>query len=464
VAGRAHRDGDGLAVHADLERLLDGQLVPLRQPARKPQDVGPGRGVRREGVHYDRTIEATALDRDDPLARFRDEFVHEEGGPIYVDGNSLGRLPARTRRAIADTVEQWSTALVRGWHEWIELPEQVGDLLAEHVLGARSGEVIVTDSVTVNLYKLAGAALSARDGKTVVVTDVDNFPTDRYVLEGLAPELRLVAGDPIGGPTAADVEAACAPGDVALVTLSHVAYRSGALADLPAITEAAHAAGALVLWDLSHSAGAVPVGLEEHGVDLAVGCTYKYLNAGPGAPAFLYVRSALQEELRTPIQGWFGQRDQFAMERPYEPAEGVVRFLAGSPQVLGLVAVRAGAELVAEAGIEAIAAKGRALTAYGVELHDAHLAPLGFELGTPRDPARRGAHVSFRHPEAWRLCRALIERAGVVPDFRDPDTIRFGFPPLYTSFADVREAVERLQAVVERAEHLLVDAARTRVT
>jgi kynureninase len=409
-------------------------------------------------------MSAEALDHADPLARFRDEFVFEEGGPIYLDGNSLGRLPRRTREALGELVEQWSAALVRGWQEWIELPVDVGDLLAEAVLGARPGEVIVTDSVTVNLYKLAGAALSARPGRTVVVSDVDNFPTDRYVLAGLAPELRLFEADPVEGPTVADVEAACAGGDVALVALSHVAYRSGARADLPAITKAAHAAGALVLWDLSHSAGAVPVDLEEHGVDLAIGCTYKYLNAGPGAPAFLYVRSELQEELRTPIQGWFGQRDQFAMERPYEPAEGVARFLAGSPQVFGLVAVRAGAELVAEAGIDAIAAKGGALTAYAMELHDSLLAPLGVEVGTPRDPARRGAHVSFRHAEAWRTCRALIERAGVIPDYRGPDTVRFGFPPLYTRFADVRDAVERLRGVLEREEYLEVDPALTRVT
>jgi kynureninase len=332
------------------------------------------------------------------------------------------------------------------------------------VLGARPGEVLVADSVTVNLYKLARAALAARPGRAAVVTDAEDFPTDRYVLEGVAADLRLLASDPVEGPTAAAVEAACAAGDVALVSLSHVAYRSGALADLPAITKAAHAAGALVLWDLSHSAGALPVGLEEHGVDLAVGCTYKYLNAGPGAPAFLYVREALQEELSTPIQGWFGQADQFAMGPVYRPAEGVARFLAGTPPVLGLVAVQAGAELVAEAGIETIAAKARLLTAYAVELGDELLAPLGVELGTPRDPARRGAHVSFRHPDAWRLCRALIERAGVVPDFRMPDSVRFGFPPLYTRFADVRDAVERLRGVLDRGDHLELDAALARVT
>ncbi len=405
-----------------------------------------------------------AQDAADPLARFRDEFVFEEGGPLYVDGNSLGRLPRRTRALLTDAVDEWSTALVRGWHGWIDLPIEVGDLLAEHVLGARPGEVLVTDSVSVNLYKLARAVLAARPGRTVVVTDVDNFPTDRYVLEGVAPELRLFEADPVAGPTAAEVEAACAGGGVALVSLSHVAYRSGARADLRTITEAAHAADALVLWDLSHSAGAVPVGLEEHEVDLAVGCTYKYLIAGPGAPAFLYVRSRLQEELRTPIQGWFGQRDQFAMGSPYEPAEGVARFLAGTPQVLGLVAVRAGVELLAEAGIEAVASKASALTAYAVELHDELLGPLGVELGTPRDSSRRGAHVSFRHPEAWPICRALIERAGVIPDFRGPDTVRFGFPPLYTRFADVRESVERLRRVVELEQYREVDTSLTRVT
>jgi kynureninase len=409
-------------------------------------------------------VSAEALDRDDPLARFRDEFVHEEGGPLYVDGNSLGRLPKRTQAALAAGMERWGSDLVRGWHDWIELPTAVGDELAEHVLGAQPDEVVVTDSVTVNLYKLASAVLAARPERRAVVTDLDNFPTDRYVLEGVADDLRFIEPDPVDGPTVADVEAACAAGDVGLVVLSHVAYRPGALADLPAITEAAHAAGALVCWDLSHSAGAVEIGLEEHGVDLAVGCTYKYLNAGPGAPAFLYIRSPLQKELRTPIQGWFGQRDQFAMGHPYEPASGIAGFLAGTPQILGLVAIRSGLELMAEAGIDAIAAKGRALTAYAVELHDELLAPLGVGLGTPRDPARRGAHVSFRHPEAWRICRALIERANVIPDYRGPDSVRFGFPPLYTRFADVHEAVERLRGVIEREEYLEVDAALTRVT
>jgi kynureninase len=408
---------------------------------------------------------AAALDRDDGLARLRAEFEFEPGGPLYVDGNSLGRLPVRTRDRLDALVDEWGTELVRGWHSWIDLPTDVGDLLGQHVLGARSGETLVADSVTVNLYKLVRAVLAARPTRRVVVTDRTNFPTDRYVLAGLDAEVRLFDPDPIAGPTAEEVAAACSAGDVGLVTLSHVSYRSGALADLPAITAAAHDGGALILWDVSHSAGAVEINLAEHGVDLAVGCTYKYLCAGPGAPAFLSVRTDLQEELRSPIQGWFGQREQFAMERDYEPAEGIARFLAGTPPILGLVAVEAGVELVAEAGIGAIAEKARALTAFGVERFDERLAPLGLELGTPRDPEHRGTHLAFRHrEEAWRICRTLIERAAVIPDFRGPDTIRFGFPPLATSFAEVEESIERLSDVVERGLFRDVDPERTRVT
>jgi kynureninase len=411
---------------------------------------------------------AEALDVADPLARFRDRFVRGDAPRIYLDGNSLGRMPIAAAERIDSVVLAWSSELVGGWHRWIDAPVHTGDLLAEAVLGARPGEVLACDSTTVNLYKLVRAALAARPGRRAVVTDRDNFPTDRYVLEGLASsgdaELRALECDPIAGPQPEEIVDACAAGDVALVTLSHVGYRSGALADLPAITAAAHAGGALVLWDLSHSAGAVPIDLDASGADLAVGCTYKYLNAGPGAPGYLYVRSELQESLRSPIQGWFGQRDQFAMERPYEPEEGIRRFLAGTPPILGLAAVDVGAELVGEAGIEAIRAKAGSLTSLAVDFLDAELAPLGFELGTPRDPHRRGAHVSLRHPDAWRICRALIERAQVVPDFRPPDSIRLGPSPLCTTHAEVVEALVRLRDLVARDEHTLVEAARARVT
>jgi kynureninase len=319
--------------------------------------------------------------------------------------------------------------------------------------------------VTVNLFKLAGAVLANRPG--AIVTDAENFPTDRYVLDGIARlhgrELRVFEPtDPLHGPQPDDVQRACSAGDVALVSFSHVAYRSGALADIEAVMSAA--APAPVIWDLSHSAGAVPVDLEARGVGLAVGCTYKYLNAGPGAPAFLYVREELQRSLRTPIQGWFGQRDQFRMERPYDPAPGIRGFLAGTPPILALAGVEEGARLVAEAGVERLHAKARELTELIVRLHDERLAPLGFRLATPRDPARRGAHVSLAHDEAWPICRALIERAKVIPDFRGPDSIRFGVPPLYTRFVDVHDAVERLAALVEGGEHREVDPGPLRVT
>jgi kynureninase len=411
---------------------------------------------------------ARELDAADPLTRFAERFVRDDEPRIYLDGNSLGRLPHAAAERIAGLVAEWGSQLVTGWHGWIDAPARVGDLLAKAVLGAAPGEVLACDSTTVNLYKLAWAALDAQPGRRVIVGDGDDFPTDRYVLAGIADargcELRQLACDPIAGPQPEDVERECAGGDVALVSLSQVGYRSGARADVPAITRAAHEAGALVLWDLSHSAGAVPVELERSGVDLAVGCTYKYLCAGPGAPAYLYVRSALQEQLRSPIQGWFGQREQFAMERPYEPERGIARFLAGTPPILGLAAVEVGAALVGEAGIEAIEDRARSLTSLLVDVHDAWLAPLGFTVGSPRDPQRRGAHVSLRHPDAWRICRALIERADVVPDFRGPDSVRLGVPPLSTTHVEVVEALARLRDLVTRGEHELVDASRTRVT
>ena len=402
---------------------------------------------------------AEHLDAEDPLAQFRERFVIGDPETIYLDGNSLGRLPSATRERIAGLVDQWGAELVTAWEEWIELPARVGDLIGEAALGAKPGEVIVSDSTTVNLYKLAAALLAGRPG--AIVAPRDEFPTDRYVLEGLASahgrSLTLFESDPIDGPSAEDVARACGSRQVALVCLSHVNYRSGALADTRAIESAASAP---VVWDLSHSAGV----LAPAGIGLAVGCTYKYLNAGPGAPAFLYVREDLQPGLRNPVQGWFGQARQFEMERAYDPEPGVGGFLAGTPNIPALVAVEEGARLVAEAGLERLRAKAEALTTYLVELHDAWLAPLGFELGSPRDPQRRGAHLSLRHPEAWPISRALIELARVIPDFRGPDSIRLGLPPLYTRFVDVHDAGERLRGLVERGEQRGVDPARRRVT
>jgi kynureninase len=321
--------------------------------------------------------------------------------------------------------------------------------------------VVVTDSTTVNLYKLAAAALAARPGRRVVVADGEDFPTDRYVLQGLAArwgiELRALGSDPAGWASEID-------GGTALVCLSHVHYRSAARADMAAVNRAAHAAGALVLWDLSHSAGAVPLHLDDDGADLAVGCTYKYLNAGPGAPAFLYVRRELQAELRQPIWGWFGQRDQFAMGARYDPDPGIRRFLTGTPSILGTVAVDAGLEPFAEVGMDRLWAKSEALTGLLITLFDAWLAPLGCRLATPRDPDRRGAHVSIDHPDGWQLCRALIERASVIPDFRPPDTIRLGPAPLYTRFVDVWDACDRLRDLLASGEYRSVDPGERTVT
>ena len=395
---------------------------------------------------------AAALDAADPLAGFRERFAIADEHLIYLDGNSLGRMPLATRYRLAAVAAEWGERLVTGWHDWIDAPRRAGDVLAG-LLGARAGEVIVCDSTTVNLYKLCSAALDARAHATLA-TDRDNFPTDRYVLEGLAAQ-RGCALEILDTPEVLPD---------ALLVRSHVGYRSGALADMRAVTDDARAAGSTMIWDLCHSAGAVPVDLRGAGVELAVGCTYKYLNAGPGAPAFLYVAEELHERLRSPIWGWFGQRDQFAMERDYEPVDGIERFLAGTPTILAVAAVEEGARVTAEAGMDALRAKSIAQTELAIALHDAWLAPLGFELGTPREAGRRGSHVALRHPDAWPINRALIERAAVIPDFRGPDTIRLGIAPLYTRFADVWDALDRLRGLVERGEHRTVDAARGRVT
>ncbi len=331
----------------------------------------------------------------------------------------------------------------------MELPLEIGDRLAAAALGAAPGQTVIGDSTTVCFYKLASAALDLRPGRAEIVTDVDNFPTDRYVLEGLARArgltIRWLDGDPAAGPEP-DQVAALVSERTALVTFSHVSYRSAHIAEMAEITALAHEAGALVLWDLSHSAGSVPVELDEDGADLAVGCTYKYLCGGPGAPAFMYARDGLHEQLRQPIWGWLGRRDPFAMEPGYVAAEGVRALLSGTPPVLALQAVDEGVRLVAEAGIGAIREKGIALTSFAIELADELLAEYGVTVASPRDPARRGAHVALAHPRARELCAGLIE-AGVVPDFRRPDVIRFGLSPLTTRFVDVLAGVDALRTL-----------------
>lgn len=411
---------------------------------------------------------AAEMDAADELASFRERFVIEQGGPLYMDGNSLGRLPKATAGGVGDFItDEWGRDLVRGWSRWIDLCAEIGDLIALRLVGAAPGEVIVSDSTSVNLYKLAASALDLKPERSRIITDAANFPTDRYVLQGLAEQrgkkLDLLEFDPIDGPTAADLAPAL-DDDVAIVSFSHVDYRSGAIADMMAITDAVHRVGGLVIWDLCHSAGAVPVDLNDCDVDLAVGCTYKYLNAGPGAPAFLYVRGDLVDRLVQPIWGWFGHAAQFTMERDYLPAAGIRRFLVGTPSLLSIKGVETGVALMAEAGIGRFRAKSIALTEMIVALCEAWLAPLGFSLGSPRDPARRGSHVALRHPEAWRICRALIEKQNVIPDFREPDVIRFGVAPIYTSFTETWEAMDRLRQVVEQRTFEQFPAERNRIT
>ncbi|MGN9910441.1 kynureninase [Phytohabitans sp. LJ34] len=405
---------------------------------------------------------ARELDAADALAPFRERFVIPDEELVYLDGNSLGRLPVSTRERLHRAIDEWGADLIRGWDRWITLSREVGDVLATGVLEAAPGEVVLSDSTSVNLYKLAVAACAARPGRRVIVTDDDNFPSDRYILQGLADELRVVKTDiDLGVSTEAVREVL--DDDVALVSLSHVAYRSGALADMAAVTAAVHEVGALVLWDLSHSAGAVRVPLRSARVDLAVGCTYKHLNAGPGAPAFLYVRSDLQRDLRQPIWGWFGQRDQFDMGAVYDPVDSIDRFQVGTPPVLGAYAALEGARLTAEAGIGAIAEKGTALGAFAIEMSDAWLAPHGFALASPRAGIRRGGHVTLHHSRAWQLSQAL-RAAGVVPDFRTPDRLRLGFGALYTRFVDVYAGLTRLREIAASGSHLEFPEKHARVT
>lgn len=393
-------------------------------------------------------LDPAPRDAADPLATFHDEFAPAEPGVVYFDGNSLGRPTKVVLERLAYVGETWAQRLIRGWDEgWLEMPLRVGDQLATGVLGAREGEVAVVDSTTINLYRVAAAALDARPDRTTIVIERSEFPTDRYVAEGLAHErdleIRWLEGDPVDG-VSTDQIAAAVRDDTALLILSAVNYRSAAVVDIRAATDAARRVGAFVLWDLSHAAGSIPVELEASGADLAVGCSYKYLNGGPGAPAFLYVRRELQDELRPPIQGWFAQRDQFEMGPTFERRAGIAGWLVGTPPILALTAVQAGVELVAEAGIEAIRAKSIALTEYAIALADEWLAPLGCSVGSPRNSQRRGGQVAIRHPEARRLTSALIER-GVIPDFRAPDTVRIGLSPLSTSFDDVHRGLMTLR-------------------
>ena len=399
---------------------------------------------------------AAALDAADPLAGHRDRFITPPAAELlsYLDGNSLGRPLEATARLVDEFIRaQWGGRLIRGWDEsWLEWPLTLGDRLGAVALGAAAGQTVIGDSTTVLLYKLARAAVDARPGRRTVVLDTDNFPTDRYVLEGIAAErgLRLtwIETDPATGVTAEQV-ADVVDGDTALVLFSQVAYRSGWLADVAAVNRVAHAAGALTMWDLCHSAGSVPIALDEWGVDLAVGCTYKYLNGGPGAPAFAYLRHELQGELRQPIQGWMGHRAAFEMGPGYEPAAGIRALLSGTPPILAMVPLHANLDMLAEAGIEAVRAKSLQLTDLVLDIADDWLAPYGVEVASPREPARRGGHVTLRR-DGFKELLAPLWDSGVIPDYRRPDGLRIGPAPLSTSFTEVCRGLTVLRELLEK--------------
>jgi len=401
---------------------------------------------------------ARRMDRIDGLAHYRPRFLGTDADPetanprAYLDGNSLGRPLRASAERIADFLQQdWGTRLIRGWDEqWMELPLQIGDDLGRACLGAAAGQVFVGDSTTVLLYKLARAAVDSRPNRTEIVLDNDNFPTDRYILEGIAKErgltLRWIDSSPEGGVTAEQVRQVVGP-QTSLVLLSHVAYRSGYLADMRAITAIAHEHDALVLWDLSHSVGSVPVQLDLCNVDLAVGCSYKYLSGGPGAPAFGYVKSDLQEVLTQPIQGWMGAQAIFEMGPGYRPATGIRRFMSGTPAVLGMLAMQDTIAMLDEATIESVRTKSVALTEYAIALVDEWLAPMGVTVASPREHTHRGGHVTINHPLMRQVTKILWDN-DVIPDFRGPSGLRLGLAPLSTSFVETYDGVAAVRDVL----------------
>ena len=413
--------------------------------------------------------EARSRDASDPLAPFSKRFAPTEPDLVYLDGNSLGRLPLAAARHLEELVtNEWGRNLIRSWPDrWWTLADSIGSQLAP-LVGAAPNEVIIADSTSVVLFKLAVAALRARPERTRIITDDLNFPTDGYILEAAAaavgnPEIVTVGSDDaIHGPT--DALIAAMGHDTALVSLSHVAFKSGFLYDMSKLTSAAHAVGALVLWDLSHSVGALPIELDACNADLAVGCTYKYLNGGPGSPAFAYVNNTIAGQLNNPIPGWWGHEDPFAFDLEYRPTTSIRRFQTGTMPILSLAPIEHGAALTLEAGVDRLRTKSVAQSEFLIELTTQLLAPHGFELASPADAAQRGSHVSLRHAEGWRIAQALIDLGKVIPDFRDPDNIRLGLAPLYTSFIDIHNAVGRIIAIIESGQHELYPEGRGSVT
>ena len=404
---------------------------------------------------------AVQLDKQDQLIDFKERFVISDPDLIYLDGNSLGRLPKDTVPHLQDLIEeQWGKGLIKGWNEsWFEMPTRLGARIAQ-LIGAQPDEVVVCDSTSVNLFKLAAAALKFQEGKKVLVSDEFNFPTDLYVFQGVIDilggkhHLNLIQSTDSISISDDNINKAITE-DTALVALTQVAFKSAFMYDIQAVTDLAHQRGALAMWDLSHSVGAVPLELNKWNVDLAVGCTYKYLNGGPGSPAFLYVRKDLQNELFPPIWGWFADQAPFAFNLDFVPTDGISRFQISTPPILSMAGIEPALEILLEAGMDRLREKSILQTDYLIYLAQELLLPLNFKVGSPLDSSRRGSHVSLRHPEAYRICRALIDpqpgdtTLKVIPDFRAPDNIRLGIAPLYTSFTDIHRALNRLKTIVE---------------
>ena len=416
---------------------------------------------------------ALELDKNDPLAPYRSKFVITDPNLCYLDGNSLGRLPHATVKAVSDFVShEWGNEVVTGWSHWIDEAQVAGDLVGRASLGAAAGQVLVCDTTSVNFYQLCLAAINARPGRKTIITDAANFPTDRYILIGIAQQLglNLVIIDN-EDPAIAENELITAEllekymsEDVALVTFEVIQYRSGARTDIESITDLARSYGAFVLWDASHATGAIELNLDQHGVDLAVGCTYKYGNAGPGSPAWLYVNRRVQAELQVPIQGWFGNEDQFGMGPHFEKAQGIRGFQIASPSIIGIRGVQIAFEMIAEAGIDVIASKAAIGTQMMIDLYDERLAPLGYTLLTSRNPKERGGHISIGHPEAAKICIALRKFANVIPDFRTPSAIRLAISPLPTSYVEVWDGFQRIRDLTESRQYEEIQGSDSRVT
>ncbi len=414
---------------------------------------------------------AFQLDSQDKLASFRDAFIVTDPDLIYLDGNSLGRLSkVAIERAKQVVEEEWGGGLARSWNKgWWESPARVGEKIAG-LVGAAAGQVVVSDSTSVNLFKLTMATLALNPQKTRIVTDTMNFPSDLYILQGCVQLLgnrhEIVRIDSKNDGITPDLDALekAINEDTALVTLSLVLFKSGYLYDMKQITEMAHRKGALVIWDLSHAAGAVSIALDDCNADFAVGCTYKYLNGGPGSPAYLYVNKSIQEKLSSPIWGWWGQDKPFVFGLDYSPAHGAERFLSGAQPLISMLTMEAALEPLLQAGMDSLRAKSILMTDYAIFLTENLLVPFGFSLGSPRDSAQRGSHISIRHPEGYRINRALIDEMNVIPDFREPDNLRLGFTPLYLSFTEIWEGFDRIRRVMEEKRYEKYSAQRLTVT